>query len=140
MLKISKGCQYALHLLSNIPVNSIGQKFLAVDLCRKAKVPVHSSRKILQQLVQQGFFEAVPGPGGGYRLLKDPNEVSLLDIIRLIDGKDAFDHCVMGLPQCNSINPCPAHNCWMKVKEEMKMEMDSKSLLHLMNADKKKKR
>ncbi|MDA9101408.1 Rrf2 family transcriptional regulator, partial [Omnitrophica bacterium] len=102
----SKGCQYTLHALSRIPVKEPGQKLTARTLCKVAGIPESFTRKMLQSLSQSGFLKAVPGPGGGYVLAKDPKKVSILDIIQAVDGKDAFDRCVMGLPACGDFQPC----------------------------------
>ncbi|MBP9854158.1 MAG: Rrf2 family transcriptional regulator [Candidatus Omnitrophica bacterium] len=133
MFKIySKACEYALRALTQIPKDNFDRKFLAVEMARKAKIPIHSARKTLQLLVECGYLEAISGPGGGYRLNKNPENITLLDIIKKIDGKDAFNRCVMGLPQCGSINPCPIHGLWAKVKIDMEKEMEKKTLLKLM--------
>lgn len=133
MIKIySKGCEYALRILAQIPRDDFNQKFLAVDLCRKANVPISSARKILQLLVEHEYLDAVPGPRGGYKLRKDPSAVSLLDVIRTIDGRNTFERCVMGLSQCDEKNPCPLHTLWKKIKVEMKKEMSRKTLAQLM--------
>ncbi len=138
MFKIySKGCEYALRILTQFPKDKLNQKYLAADLCRQAKVPIHSARKILQLLVENGYLEAVSGPGGGYRLIKNPDEVTLLALIKVIDGKDAFDRCIMGLPQCGSKNPCPVHSLWQKMKVDMIQEMSNKTLLDLMKNSKR---
>lgn len=140
MVKIySKGCEYALRILTQIPRDGFEQKFLAVDLSKKSKVPLASARKILQLLVAQGYLEAVSGPGGGYKLKKNPENVNLLEIIKTVDGEKAFDHCVMGLAQCGSANPCPAHNLWQRIKDDMKSEMKQTTLWQLMSAVRKGK-
>ncbi len=141
MFKIySKSCEYALRILTQIPQDRIGEKILAVDLCRKAKVPVSSSRKVLQLLVENKYLEAIPGPGGGYRLLKKPNELTLLALVKAIDGQNVFDKCIMGLPHCGSKNPCPIHSLWQRVKGDMINEMSNKTLSDLMISSKRNKK
>ena len=138
MFKIySKGCEYAICALTQILLKDLEQSFLAADICRKAKLPEHSTRKALQLLVGSGLLESISGPGGGYKLSKDPRKISLLDIIKSIDGEHVFDHCVMGLPECNSSKPCPVHNTWVKVKGKMLTEMKQKSLYELMTIGRK---
>jgi Rrf2 family protein len=119
----SKWCEYALRVLTQVEPEQADKNFLARELCRKAKVPEHSARKVLQMLVEAGYLDAVSGPGGGYKLKRSPESISLLDIIKTIDGDDVFNRCIMGLPQCGSANPCPAHNLWAKVKDGMLKEM-----------------
>ncbi|MCA9407306.1 MAG: Rrf2 family transcriptional regulator [Candidatus Omnitrophica bacterium] len=141
MFKIySKGCEYALRALTQIPPELYDQNFLAKDLCKKAKVPEASTRKIFQSLVKSGVLSAVPGPGGGYVLTRSPAKISLLTIIKSVDGEDAFEKCIMGLPDCGQCNPCPVHNTWKKVKESIIKEMEVKSLAQLMGSVKKSKK
>ena len=133
MFKIySKRCEYAIGALSQIPLKSKGQGFLAADISRKAKTPEHSTRKALQLLANSGLLEAVTGPGGGYKLRKDPKKISLLDIVKSIDGDNVFDRCIMGLPKCGTRHVCPVHHVWLKVKGKMLTEMQRKSLYELM--------
>lgn len=139
MFKIySKSCQYALRILARIPPDKAGGKFLAVDLCREAGVPLASSRKVLQLLVEHRYLQAIPGPGGGYRLLKNPKKISLMALIKTIDGPDVFDKCIMGLPHCSLKNPCPTHDLWQIIKKDMIAEMSKKSLSDLMNSSKRR--
>ncbi|MCA9405940.1 MAG: Rrf2 family transcriptional regulator, partial [Candidatus Omnitrophica bacterium] len=92
MFKVySKGCEYVLRALTRLPVDHYQEPFLAKDLCKKAKVPEASTRKIFQKLAREGLLNAVPGPGGGYKLSKDANQISLFHIIVAVDGKEVFD-------------------------------------------------
>lgn len=139
MLKIySKRCEYALRVLTQIPGDKINQKFLAVDICRKAKVPLSSARKVLQLLVEHDFLEAVTGPGGGYKLKKKPDKITLLSLISAIDGKNAFDNCIMGLDQCSLKNSCPLHTLWQKVKIDVNREIGKTTLSQLIKPGVKK--
>lgn len=133
MFKIySKGCEHALRALTQIPAEAWDRAFLAKDICRKAKVPESSTRKILQGLVRAGLLNGVPGPGGGYVLSKHPKQISLLTIIKNIDGKDNFNHCVMGFTECNPKHPCPIHYDWKKMKEGLLAQLSERTLNDLM--------
>ncbi len=133
MFKIySKGCEYAICALTQIPLKDSSQSFLAVDICRKANVPEHSTRKALQLLVGGGLLESVSGPGGGYKLTKNPRNISLLDIIKSIDGENVFDHCIVGLSKCGSGSPCPVHKTWTRMKSKMLTELSRKTLYELL--------
>lgn len=141
MLKIySKGCEHVLSALSFIPVEKYAANFLAQDLCEKAQVSETSTRKSLQILVREGILNAIPGPGGGYKFAIHPDDISLFRIIQSIDGPDAFDQCVMGLPECGSKSPCPLHETWQHVKEELLKEMTQQSLGEIMRIAQRRKK
>lgn len=129
MFKIySKSCEYVLKALSHIPPDDQSASFSAQHLCAKANVPEPSTRKALQKLAGRGVLKAVPGPGGGYCLLQNPKKTSLYSIILGVDGANAFERCIMGLPQCDHQRPCPIHNSWVKMKNSMIAELKAKSL------------
>jgi Rrf2 family protein len=49
--------------------------------------------KILQRLARAGYVEPVHGPGGGYRLMKDPKEIRMLPLVEYLGGKFELDGC-----------------------------------------------
>ncbi|MCA9393978.1 MAG: Rrf2 family transcriptional regulator [Candidatus Omnitrophica bacterium] len=128
----SKGCEYALRALTGIPLDRVEDKISAIDLCAAAGIPEPFTRKALQVLSQTGFLKAVPGPGGGYRLTRHPKEITLLEIVLAVDGKDTFDGCLMGLAQCNDRKPCPVHETWKGVKGQLLKKLERKTLYELM--------
>jgi len=131
----SKGCEYTLHALSCIPLKDADKKLTAKSLCKLAKIPEAFTRKMLQQLSQAGFLKAVRGPGGGYRLARNPKCISVLSIIEAVDGDGVFDQCVMGLPRCGDKKPCVIHNSWKKMKKVLLKELRVKSLFDLMKTN-----
>ena len=126
----SKGCEYTIKAL--IQMKDSTQNYGAKDICRRARVPESFSRKIFQSLVRGKFLQAVPGPGGGYKLCKRPNEISILDVIQAVDGPSAFDQCIMSLSKCSEKHACLLHQSWLKVKEPLLHELQKKKLQDLM--------
>jgi Rrf2 family protein len=61
--------------------------------------------KVMQLLVKQGYLKSGRGPKGGFKLLKDADQVNLLEIIELIEGK--LDHPFCGIDE----DKCPFESC-----------------------------
>lgn len=129
----SKGCEYVLRALVLVERGdgNGAERFLAKDMCEKAGLPEAFTRKVFQTLVQEGLLKAVRGPGGGYILTKSPDEISLLEIIKAVDGIDTFDHCIMGFPQCGGEKPCPAHSVWASAKGQLLEQLQATTLSDL---------
>ncbi len=115
----SKGCQYALRALTFVIADKENKRFQAKDICEKAEIPEYFTRKIFQALVQGGFLQAHRGAHGGYSLTRDPSEITLLEVIKAVEGEDTFSHCILGFSECGRANPCPLHDMWMDVKKIM---------------------
>lgn len=127
----SKGCEYAIRALTSVTSGNGRKRYNAKAICRKAGIPESSTRKALQALVAGEFLEATRGPGGGYELKDAPDHITLLGIIKAVDGEEAFEGCVLGLPKCNSSMPCPLHKVWMMAKDELLEQLDSATLAEL---------
>jgi Rrf2 family protein len=75
--------------------------------------------KHLRALAAAGVIEAVPGPRGGYRLSRAPEEITLLDIVEAIDGPEPAFTCreIRQRAPGKSKNPCDYRTeCFIKTR------------------------
>lgn len=81
--------------------------------------PRHFTAKILQQLGKAKLIDSQRGPNGGFYLPAE-SEVSLADIVRVIDGDQLLDGCILGFKECSELRPCPAHHKFKSVRDYLK--------------------
>jgi Rrf2 family transcriptional regulator, iron-sulfur cluster assembly transcription factor len=136
----SKNCEYTLRALICGLESSREKSFRVEDACREAGVPESFTRKGFQRLVRGKILKTVRGPGGGYLLEKRPEDVNVLEVVKIIDGKNAYENCVMGLSRCGDAAPCPIHPVWKKMKQKLIQDLGQTSLLQMMRAAKAKAR
>lgn len=70
-------------------------------LAEKMGFSKHHVAKVLQRLVKEGYLRSVRGPSGGFRLVKEPNEITLLEIYEAIESKLVVSKCPMDYDICN---------------------------------------
>ena len=68
-------------------------------------------------LARRGLLDSQKGMGGGFRLARDPAEISLHDVIDAIEDISRWSACVLGRPKCSDENPCPIHTRWSEARE-----------------------
>jgi Rrf2 family protein len=99
-MKFSKATDYALHtmllLASSAPNTPIGVQALAE---RQNVSPTYLS-KILTKLVKAGMIESASGANGGYKLKRNWERISFLDIIHAIEGTASMFDCSMNHEEC----------------------------------------
>lgn len=111
---LSQACKYAIRAMVYLAMNyekdkKIGIKQIAEDL----EIPRPFLGKIMQQLAKNKLLQSTKGPHGGFALADDPFDISLYDIVAIIDGTDVFNQCLFGLEVCRGDNAkkklCPMH-------------------------------
>jgi Rrf2 family protein len=115
----SRQCEYALQAVMYLALSSNGESTSIKELTEKLQIPYHFLAKILQDLTYKGLLESHKGPAGGFKLRKNGQEITALQIVEAIDGVDFKDKCLLGFPDCSSTLPCAAHEKWHVLREEI---------------------
>jgi Rrf2 family protein len=89
----------------------------AARIAQEIGAPQNYLGKLLKALAEGGLVESQKGLGGGFRLARDPQEISLLDVIEPIEHISRWSGCILGRPECSEINPCAIHQRWKAVRD-----------------------
>jgi Rrf2 family protein len=81
-----------------------------------------------------GLVEGAGGRAAGVRLARPAARISLLEVVRAIDGAGLWGRCILGLEECSDAIPCPAHPAWKKARSILEEHLDSQSLVDLTKA------
>lgn len=116
----SKTCEYALRAVLYIASKSQnGQRVGIKEIAENINSPEHFLGKILQKLSRQGIILSAKGPNGGFYIDTNGLNRPLADIIIVLEGDDLFTGCGMGLSYCSESNPCPLHNEFKKIRNQI---------------------
>lgn len=103
---ISRTAEYALRaavMLARDPGEAHSADRLATDV----RVPRRYAHKVLQALVRAGLVRSQPGPGGGYALVRPPEDLSILDVVNAVEPVARIHRCPLGLKTHTTL--CPLH-------------------------------
>lgn len=129
----SKACQYAIRATLFIAQKSLGGERVRLKTIAKAiDSPEAFTAKILQQLARNNIIQSVKGPNGGFEIAdRDFERVKLIQIVEAIDGNEVFDGCGLGLKQCNAAKPCPVHDKFKSIRENLKQMLSTTNIREL---------
>lgn len=133
----SKTCEYAIRALIYVAQKSKdGSKIGIKDIASGIDSPEYFIAKILQDLSRKGFVQSAKGPNGGFYMDGNNLGLSVADIVREIDGDKLFSGCGLGLKECSENHPCPIHNDFKHIRQEIKdMLENSKIEMFVKNLD-----
>lgn len=83
-------CLHCCTVLAFVPPD---QALPAAKLAEFHDVPAAYLAKHLQALSRAGIVEAVPGKRGGYRLAKAPGDITLLEVVEVVEGAEPIFRC-----------------------------------------------
>lgn len=100
-MKLSKATNYALHTMLFLAVNQPHEHIGVAKLAESQGVSPTYLSKILTKLVKSGMVISISGANGGYKLKHGWEEISLLDVIKSIEGLSSMsDYCLNHNPEC----------------------------------------
>lgn len=111
--------EYALRALAHIATLAPGERVLARDLAAITDIPRQFLGKILHRLARIEVLDSAKGRGGGFKLARDPETLTVHDLVQAMDGGDIAKICVLGLDKCNDEQPCPMHDEWLNFRRSL---------------------
>jgi len=113
---LSRTAEYALRAivwLSDHPGASVTGQAIAVA----TQVPPDYLSKVMQCLVRAGLVEAQRGKNGGFSLVSNPDELTILDVINAVEPVRRIRSCPLGLPGHESL--CPLHRSLDDIADQL---------------------
>ncbi|HZZ82162.1 MAG TPA: Rrf2 family transcriptional regulator [Gemmataceae bacterium] len=104
---IPKTAEYALRAVV-VLAREPQRAYAADQIAEATRVPRRYAHKVLQALVRAELVRSQSGPGGGYALVRPPEELSILDVVSAVEPIPRIRHCPLGLKSHTSL--CPLHH------------------------------
>jgi len=131
----SKACQYGIKASVYIASQSeLGNRVSLKDIASNINSPEAFTAKILHQLAKQNILESLKGPTGGFEIPEGRAEnIKLSHIVVAIDGDSIYNGCALGFDSCDARQPCPMHNKFVAIRDNLKEMLENTSLYELAN-------
>lgn len=132
MLRLSTRSRYGLRALVNIAVkNEWGQSATAVEIAEEENISEKYLEQLLSFLRNQGIITGKRGSKGGYRLKTSPENLTILQIIELLEGPIEPVFCVSDDNACERADVCVTRDIWINIHQAVKSELEKKTLRDL---------
>ena len=133
---LSKKTKYGLKALTFIARRSNREPVQIATIAKSENISQKFLESILLTLRKSGFLGSKKGKGGGYYLLKDPKDIKMASIMRILEGPIAMVPCVSlnfyeKFADCPDENLCAVHNLMIEVRDSTLNIFNNKSLADL---------
>lgn len=122
---LSNSSRYGIRAVMYLASRPEGKKMTdIITISKDLNLPAPFLGKILQQLAKRKILISLKGPHGGFSLLKDPGDITLLEIVKTIEGDDIFNNCIIHNSTCRSYvtlhkKKCALHDDYSSIRKDL---------------------
>ena len=129
----SKTCEYGILAAIFIASESYQNNRVGLrDIAKQIDSPEAFTAKILQILSKNNIIRSIKGVGGGFEIPKEKmSQIKLSQIVTALDGDRVFTGCGLGLNQCSEDHPCPVHDKFKSIRNELAFMLENTNLEEL---------
>jgi Rrf2 family transcriptional regulator, cysteine metabolism repressor len=132
MLQISKRIQYGLYFLIALSCEKENKPISLTKISDQISLPYRFLSQIAGSLKAAKIIDSREGIKGGYFLIKNPREISLLDLVETLDGTLSLIDC-QNRKICKDSDNCRLKKVWDKAKGEVETVLRNYNLADFAN-------
>ena len=130
-MKISTKGRYALRLMLDLAIQPGDSAVPLRDVAERQEISDKYLEQIVTQLARGGLVRSVRGAGGGYLLTRTPEEYTVGEILRQLEGNLAPVSCVSGGSCCGRADRCVTLEVWQQIQDVVDGVVDNITLADL---------
>lgn len=132
----SKSFGYALRGVLYVALISEENRRVQVDeIAKRLAVPKHFLAKIMNRVVKERILDSTKGPYGGFSVNGETLPSPLIRLLKITDGMEQFNTCVLQLRKCNKTNPCPLHFLMEQNRDDLLKNFSKTTIADLLKLD-----
>ncbi len=132
MIKIGRLTDYGIVLMSFMASHR-DRAHNASEVAEEVHLPAPTVSKLLRELAREGLLESQRGAKGGYVLARDPDRISVAEIITVLEGPIALTACstLSDDPDCEHESLCPVRGHWTRINRAIRDALEGVSLAEM---------
>jgi Rrf2 family iron-sulfur cluster assembly transcriptional regulator len=127
--------RYAVTAMLDLAFHSQINPVTLTDIATRQTISLSYLEQLFARLRKAGMVTGVRGPGGGYKLSRDPNEISIAQIIAAVDEHIDSTKCGNKRNCRKDHQPCLTHDLWVGLSEQIRDYLEKISLAEVLSRD-----
>jgi Rrf2 family iron-sulfur cluster assembly transcriptional regulator len=107
------------------------------DIAQRVDVSVKYLEQLIIPLKKADYVKSVRGPKGGHMLKKAPNEITIGEIVKVLEGGINLSDCVEHPDICDKFRDCLARSIWEEATKAMYDKLNSITLSEMIESNKR---
>ena len=129
-MNISAKSKYAVRALVELAQHNGGAPVPIGDIASRRDIPLQFLEQLFSSLRKAGILNSHRGVRGGFSFKKLPEDVSVLDVVEILDGNIAPATCTIG-GDCDKLSRCAVRDVWVDAKKSLEQALGAASIAEL---------
>ncbi|WP_040372589.1 RrF2 family transcriptional regulator [Desulfovibrio oxyclinae] len=132
-MRLTTRSRYGTRMALDIAQNGQETPVRIGDIAERQGVSVKYLEKLIRELKSAGFIKSKRGPRGGHMLAKSPTEITVGEIVRVLEGGTSLVECTGDPSVCSRAESCLTRSLWQEAAEAMYDKLNSITLAELLS-------
>jgi Rrf2 family iron-sulfur cluster assembly transcriptional regulator len=132
LMKLTTKGRYAVTAMLDISLHCKNKPVSLAEISQRQDISLSYLEQLFSKLRKQGLVNSMRGPGGGYRLSREPSEIAMSEIIMAVDENVDLSKCG-GVGNCKQNERCLTHDLWMDLSHRIQSFLDDITLEEMMS-------
>jgi len=134
-MRLTRAGEYAVRCVLYLSAKGAGTLIGRKEIALQCDIPDKFLAKIAQQLARAKLIEIRQGARGGYVLCREPQNISLLEVVEAIIGEIYLNDCVNSAAVCRASANCAINRVWIKARNQMRDTLRAVTFAELLTKD-----
>jgi Rrf2 family iron-sulfur cluster assembly transcriptional regulator len=126
-MRLTTKGRYAVTAMLDLALHAKDRPITLADISQRQGISLSYLEQLFSKLRKQGLVASARGPGGGYRLSRDANDIMVASVITAVDEKVHVTKCE-GRGDCQNGEACLTHELWCDLSDQIYKFLDGISL------------
>jgi len=135
-MRLTTKSRYGTRLILDLALYGKGEPVRLSQISRRQGISLKYLEKLIRLLKRSGYVKSVRGPYGGYMLAKPTQQITVGDIVRVLEGSDTITGCAEGETVCGTCTragECITRWIWVETSRVMFQKLDSLKIGELLD-------
>jgi len=137
-MKLSTKGRYGARLMLDLALHHNNGHVFLKDIAERQEISEKYLGHLIPPLKAAGLINSTRGAHGGYALARDPQDITLGQVIRVVEGGLSLVECVARPEVCHRVDYCVTRDIWSLVSKKIMDSLDSINLQDMVNQQKQK--
>ncbi len=126
-MRLTTKGRYAVTAMLDLALHAKEKPITLADISQRQGISLSYLEQLFSRMRKQELVASARGPGGGYRLSRDANDINIAQIIEAVDEKVSVTRCE-GRGDCQNGGPCLTHKLWCNLSDQIHSFLNGISL------------